>query len=452
MRNLCFFLMIIVSAKTQDLTVGVKYNSSFSRLFYNSNTTAVLDFKNGVSLPKPAINLLPSMGVFVRKDFKKSMALLEINQNAINIGHFYFASDNPYSVYTNRRVGMLNLELLYGYKPMPWLRLNAGLGVNFSTKTFRPDEQFYYGSKKRIFDADLNANVYVDDFSAEGIEKYQTAKIDQVKNEVFSSYYAAINKSHLNAKLGIGFDIGGFMIDLNYTKSMSPIIGNIDFKGEVFKNKSNYDYFSLNVGYRFLPIKKFLVKPSDNATLKKIKSEIKYQKNEVSFNFGKSISWWGQSSHYENAYTHFFANRLGIGFGINKSSQSLKNYFINYQLYGLQQTLGAFTELKYLALYTKKHRIGLAGGLNIKHSTGFQLNNQEIDPDILRFSKQKVPFTSVYSNVSKPFGFGVQATANYIFLITDHIGIGAWYRISLQSNQRFGNLNQPFGVKTSLFF
>jgi hypothetical protein len=451
MRKLCLFLMIIVTAKTQDLTVGVKYNSSFSRLFFNSNSTNVLDFKNGVFLPKPAINLLPSMGVFIRKDFRKSMVLLEINQNAIDIGHHYYASDNLYSLFSSRKIGMLNLGLYYGYKPLPWLRLNTGLGINFSNKTVRPDDHYYYGSKKRIFDADLNANVYVDDFSAEGIKKYQTAKIDQARNEVFSSYYAAINQSHLNAKLGIGFDIGGFMIDLNYTKSMSPIIGDIDFKGEVLKNKSNYGYFLLNIGYRFLPIKKFLVKPSNNATLKKIKSEIKYQKNEVSFNFGKSMLW-SQSSHYENAYTHFFANRLGIGFGINKSSQNLKPTFTNYQHYGLQQTLGGFTELKYLALYTKKHRIGMAGGFNVKYSTGFQLNNQEVEPYILMLSNQKVPYTSFYSNVTKSLGFGVQATADYVFLITNHIGLGAWYRVSFLSNQRFSNLNQSFGIKTSLFF
>lgn len=449
MKKLLIFLLAISSVHAQELTVGVRMNSPLGDGSSYADGQPILGFKNGIYFTNVQASLRTSGGIFARIDRKKSTFSAELNLNRYYLSKYVSSARNS-GAYPNR-FGLINPRIGYAYKPLPWLRLNASLGVNFMTNQ-KTDGYYYGGSELESIQKQLK--IYENDLTGNGKYQNEYWQEELTKYEARSSFTDAFNKIHLDTRLGVGFDAGGFMIDFNYHRSLSPLVGDINFKNDNIPFGFQYDYFSLSIGYRILPLRKFLLAPRKNKTYEKQQSEIPFYKNEVSFMLGKEGEDMNSKTLYENSYTRYLRKRLGVSVGINTMQPSLvADSWRNYLNIGLQNTIAFYTEIKFLPLYLKKHRIGTAGGLNLITYEGLRGGQgQNITPS----GTYVYP---VYFNQSdsKNFGqnrrsfFGFQFTADYNYLLTKRMLMGGWLRGNFHANSNTGNF-VTFGIKTGYLF
>lgn len=445
MKKLLIFLLAISSVQAQELTVGIKGEYSIKNFEQLSNVRARLD--NNIALFNNDVLPNGSGGVFARVDKGKNVFSAEINHSwqrvkAIMIGPNELGYPEYDLMFVNPRLG-------YSYKPLPWLRLNAGLGSNlFYESKFQFNRRLKTEQNRAEYFA-TSLKQYENDNSANGQQMKQMLLSQQKVEAISSSYFKAIKKVHFDARLGVGVDFGGFMIDLNYNRTLTPIIKDIDYNGQASPLNLQYDYLSLSVGYRILPIRKFLLPPRKNKTYEKIQSEIPFYKNEVNFLFGKQSENQNSLNIYESSYTRYLLKRVGVTIGVN-TIQSPLSATDNDGLpnIGIQNAITVFTEAKFLPLYTKKHRIGLAAGLNYIRYEGLEgstyLNTPDNAPafNVANFQPLFQP---------KKGSFGYQITADYNYLLTKRIPIGGWLRANGNKTNGYGNFI-ALGIKTGYLF
>lgn len=445
MKKLLIFLLAISSVKAQELTVGIKGEYSVKNFEQLSNVRARFD--NNTSLFNHEVSPNGSGGVFARVDKGKNVFLVELSHSwqimkAVLIGPNKFASPRYDLMFVNPRLG-------YSYKPLPWLRINAGLGTNlFYESKFQFNRRLKTEQNRAEYFA-TSLKQYENDNTADG-QKAKAMLLGQQKGEEISnSYFKAIRKVHFDARLGVGVDFGGFMIDLNYNRTLTPIVKDIDYNGQASPLNLQYDYLSLSVGYRILPIRKFLLPPRKNKTYEKIQSEIPFYKNEVNFLFGKQSKNQNSLNIYESSYTRYLLKRVGVTIGVN-TIQSPLSATDNDGLpnIGIQNAITVFTEAKFLPLYTKKHRVGIAAGLNYIRYEGLEGSSYLSTPDDAP-AFNVVNFQPLFQ--PKKGSFGYQITADYNYLLTKRIPIGGWLRATGNKTNGYGNFI-ALGIKTGYLF
>jgi hypothetical protein len=445
MKKLLIFLLAISSVHAQELTVGIKGEYSIKNFEQSPNMGAI--FENNIALFNHDVLPNGSGGVFARVDKSKNVFSVELNHSwqrvkAIMIGPNELGFPEYDLMFVNPRLG-------YSYKPLPWLRINAGLGTNlFYESKFQFNQRLKNEQNRAEYFA-TSLKQYENDNSANGQQMKQMLLGQQKVEAISNSYFKAIRKVHFDARLGVGVDFGGFMIDLNYNRTLTPIIKDIDYNGQASPLNLQYDYLSLSVGYRILPIRKFLLPPRKNKTYEKIQSEIPFYKNEVNFLFGKQSENANSLNIYESSYTRYLLKRVGVTIGVN-TIQSPLSATDNDGLpnVGIQNAITVFSEAKFLPLYTKKHRVGFAAGLNYLRYEGLEGSSylMTLDNDAT-FSTAN--FQPLFQR--KKGSFGYQITADYNYLLTKRLPIGAWIRATGNQTNRYGNFI-ALGIKTGYLF
>lgn len=445
MKKLLFFLLAITSVHAQELTVGIKGEYSIKNFEHLSNVRARID--NNVSLFNNDVLPNGAGGIFARVDKGRNVFSAEINHSwqrvkAMMIGPNELGYIEYDLMFVNPRLG-------YSYKPLPWLRINAGLGTNlFYESKFQFNRRLKTEQNRAEYFA-TSLKQYENDNSTNGQQMKAMLLSQQKLEAISSSYFKSIRKVHFDARLGVGVDFGGFMIDLNYNRTLTPIIQDIDYNGQTSPLNLQYDYLSLSVGYRILPIRKFLLPPRKNKTYEKIQSEIPFYKNEVNFLFGKQSKNRNSLNIYESSYTRYLLKRVGVTIGVN-TIQSPLSATDNDGLpnIGIQNAITVFTEAKFLPLYTKKHRIGLAAGLNYIRYEGLEGSTYLNTPDNAP-AFNRVSFQPLFQ--PKKGSFGYQITADYNYLLTKRIPIGGWLRANENKTNGYGNFI-ALGIKTGYLF
>ncbi|GGD77735.1 hypothetical protein GCM10011514_47090 [Emticicia aquatilis] len=431
------------------MTVGIKGEYSIKNFEKLSNVRT--GFDNDIALFNNDVLPNGSGGVFARVDKGKNVFSVELNHSwqtvkAVMIGPNELGFPEYDLMFVNPRLG-------YSYKPLPWLRLNAGLGANLY---YEPKFQVNQRLKNELNRAEYFATSlkqYENDNSANGQQMKQMLLGQQKVEAISNSYFKAIRKVYFDARLGVGVDFGGFMIDLNYNRTLTPIIQDIDYNGQASPLNLQYDYLSLSVGYRILPIRKFLLPPRKNKTYEKIQSEIPFYKNEVNFLFGKQSENKNSLNIYESSYTRYLLKRVGVTIGIN-TIQSPLSATDNDGLpnIGIQNAITVFSEAKFLPLYTKKHRIGLAAGINYIRYEGLEGTTYLITSDNIPAIYQPI-FQPIFQPllIPKKSSFGYQFTVDYNYLLTKRIPIGGWLRANSNKMNRYGDFI-ALGIKTGYLF
>lgn len=443
MKKLLFFLLTISSVHAQELTFGIKgdFNltdvkkTDFTPLF---STTILQDLQ---SSPKQTV------GVFARVDKKKHIFQGELNHTWGDMSNYASSSFGGGSY--SRDLTFISPRITYSYKLFPWFRMNLGVGTNFLYES-KFDVKKHIKEEERTFAyLDDNFKRYENDNSEQG--KYMREYLIRQKNlfSIISAFNKSPNKVHFDARVGVGVDVGGFMIDLNYNRSLTPIVSNLEFNGQPNPIRLNSNYLSLSVGYRILPIRKFILAPKKNKTYEKLQSEIPFYRNEVSFSFGKQMEDANSLNTYESSYTRYLLKRVGITLGINTIQSPLYTTNVqNLPNFGIQNSIAVFSELKILPLYTKKHRIGIAAGVNFMKYEGIEGNT---GLSTLQDGSIIYPVYLQYSVLPKKSSLGYQATADYNYLLTKRIAIGAWLRTNVNYKTSYGTY-ASLGIKTGYLF
>ncbi len=449
MKKLVVFFLFFSSVHAQELTFGVKTYSPLGDGTAYTKGQPVLDFRNGVFLTNPQVSLRTSAGVFARIDRKKSTLSAELNFNRQYLSKYVFSTQGG-GGYPDR-FNLINPRIGYAYKPLPWLRLNASLGVNFITNS--KTDGYGYGINRLGF-IQNQLITYGNDTTPNGKYQLDYWQTELAKYEIQSSFNDAFNKIHFDTRLGVGFDAGGFMIDFNYHRSLSPLVGDINFKNNTVPFSFQYDYVSLSFGYRILPLRKFLLAPRKNKTYEKQQSEIPFYRNEVSFMLGKESEDINSKTLYENSYTRYLRKRLGVTVGINTMQPSLvAKSWGSFQNIGLQNSIAFYTEIKFLPLYSKKHRIGVAGGSSLMIFEGLRGGESQ---NITSTGTYIYP-VSFYNDDTRSFRqnrksiLGFQFTSSYDYLLTKRMLMGGWLRGNFHGNSNAGNFI-TFGIKTGYLF
>lgn len=452
MKKILIFLLAISSVKAQELTVGVKGEYGIKNFQQLSNVR--LRFNDGLVLFNLKYIQNGTGGVFARVDKGKHTFLTELNHSwyklqARLIDFNIYNDPNFNAVFRepNYDLMFVNPQLGYSYKPLPWLRVNAGIGTNLYYESKTQINQRLKGDEKRTDYYTATLKQYENDNSANG-QRIKKMILNEKRADVaVNNYFKAIRKVHFDARLGVGVDFGGFMIDLNYNRTLTPIVKDIDYNGQVSPLNLQYDYLSLSVGYRILPIRKFLLPPRKNKTYEKIQSEIPFYKNEVNFLFGKQSENQNSLNIYESSYTRYLLKRVGVTIGVN-TIQSPLSATDNDGLpnIGIQNAIMVFTEAKFLPLYTKKHRIGFAAGLNYMRYEGLEGNSALRNYDGTYSIANFQPLFQLQKG-----SFGYQITADYNYLLTKRIPIGGWLRVTGNKTNGYGNFI-ALGIKTGYLF
>lgn len=443
MKKLLIFLLAISSVHAQELTVGLKGDFNLLDVKESNSSSSF----NRISLLNLKSSPRQTVGVFARLDKRKHSFQGELNHTWANMSNYAssFFGGGGYS----RDLTFISPRITYSYKLFPWFRVNLGVGTNFLYESTFSKKQRIGEENRTLSNLDNQFKQYENDNSERG--KYMREYLISQQNlfRVLSTFNNSPNKVHFDARLGIGVDAGGFMIDFNYNRSLTPIVSSLEFNGQSNPIKLNSNYLSLSVGYRILPIRKFILAPKKNKTYEKIQSEIPFYKNEVSFLFGKQMEDANSLNTYESSYTRYLLKRVGITLGVNTIQSPLYTTNIqNLPNIGIQNSIAIFSELKLLPLYTKKHRIGIAAGVNFMKYEGIEGNT---GLSTLQDGSIIYPVYLQYSVVPKKSSLGYQATTDYNYLLTKRIAIGAWLRTNVNYKNGYGTY-ASLGIKTGYLF
>lgn len=333
----------------------------------------------------------------------------------------------------------LDARLLVGYKPLPWLRLSAGLvGVSNNWKVGAPD------NTAEISRLERQAQVETDPTQRErwlaSAASYRIT--DAVDN--------ALKTSLLEAQLGIGTDIGGLTLDVTYTPALTPVVDGVTYQGQTYALRQQYAFWSLGLGYKLFPLKKHLLAPRKNKAYARIQRDIPFIRNEFQVGFGLLAEDINSAFVYENRYTRYLKPRLGLTVGL-----SYQRGLSGFETAGLSafqtgsfsvnNTLSLLAGLRVLPLYSRAHRIGLTLGGQFSYLGGnvggggsarsVTVNGQTTTIRTVRL---------VSRSQENTFRVVPQLSLDYQFLPTDRLSVGPWLRATtddalygLQAGYRF---------------
>lgn len=341
--------------------------------------------------------------------------------------HWYAQAEGMYGKYSLTNASVSNswggfaiypsvkrtdIRLIGGIKPLPWLRLNAGL-----TTAFNQPKPNSYASMIRSFEAYNPPTPQEKERNDGQLEQYLIA------DGVYNSY----KKTNLEGQLGIGADIGGLTLDLTYARSLTPGIDGVTVQNQTYAFKQNYGYWSLGLGYKLFPLKRHLLAPRKNKAYARIKQDIPFYRNEFYVAAGLLAEDIGSQTIYENRYTRYVSRRLGITGSLTYSHNFLSSND-DYRA-GFTNQFALLTGVRFLPLYSRRHTIGITTGPMLTYSDKLRAG----------FSQQTIngqPINSL-TLTQQPAGNELQAgwhsSIDYNFALTDRLLVGPWLRVLGQS-------------------
>lgn len=367
----------------------------------------------------------PRFGGFVRYDKPRWLAQAEVMTSKFGLatGVYYAGMGSLAPVSTATRT---SLVVTGGYKPVPWLRLQAGVGLNqFGWKTDKIRENVAYF--QRAVD-NLNSNT--DESTRADLTSHLAGYSSDLR--LVESY----KTTQLTGHYGIGVDLGGLTFDLSRTQGLTPILAGVAGSGQRIDAQQNYGYTSLSVGYRLFPLKKFLLATRKNRAYERVKKDIPFYRNEFQAGLGIQAEDFDAGVIYENRYTRYLTRRTGLTGSLGLARRVTdRHYFASFNP---SSTIYLALMGRVLPLYTRRHQIALSAGPNMAFSA----------PAISGGGSQTGdPAGTLYTHVGispSRMAVGYQWQFEYQLAATDHIPVGIWVRqtdrinfLGLQAGYRF---------------
>ena len=352
-----------------------------------------------------------SAGVFARYDHQRWYAQAEGMYGTYSLTNASVNnSQGGSAIYPGVR--RTDVRFIAGIKPLPWLRLNAGL-----TTAFNQPKPNSYAGLIRTFEG-YNPTTPQDKQRIDGqLEQYQ------ISEAVYNSY----KKTNLEGQLGIGADIGGLTLDLTYARSLTPAIDGITVQNQTYAFKQNYGYWALGIGYKLFPLKRHLLAPRKNKAYARIKQDITFYRNEFYVAAGLLAEDIGSQAVYENRYTRYFSRRLGITGSLTYSHNFLNSN--NDYRAGFTNQLALLTGVRFVPLYSRRHTIGITTGPMLTYTDKLKAT----------FSQQTIngqpvnSLTLTQRSAGSDLQTGWHSSIDYNFALTDRLIVGPWLRLSGQS-------------------
>lgn len=301
-------------------------------------------------------------------------------------------------------------RVLAGVKPMPWLRLYAGAGYARLNWTIR----------------DYDSEVAFAEQAA--LERPASAQ-DWLARADFARFSKAVDQSYrrniLTGQAGLGIDVQGFMIDLTYSQSLTPLVDGITVNNRSYAARQQYRNFALSIGYQLLPAKAFATASrKSNRAYERIKQDVPYYRNEFHASAGLLGEDIGSAFIYENRYTRYLTRRVGLTAGVNMT-RLFEDYDTGF-LPKLSTTFMLTAGVRLLPLYSRRHTIGLTTGPLLQYETGVSVssggtrnvNGQPLKTINLRADSDRTGLT-----------VGWHSSLDYQFAVTDRLLVGPWLRV-----------------------
>lgn len=380
---------------------------------------------------------LSGLGVFARYD--RSRWYAEIN--AIQ-GRSYGANLNVSTANASGplypRARRYDARLIVGYKPLPWMRLSAGL-VGVANNWSR-------------YDYDAEATRFETQAQAATDPATRTRLLGQANNYRLRDVATnALKQNVLEAQLSIGADMGGFTLDLNYNPGLTPVVDGVTYLGRTYALEQRAAFWSLGVGYKLFPLKKHLLAPRKNKAYARLQREIPFIRNEFSVGVGMLAEDLGSEFIYENRYTRYLSPRFGLTVGLayqrgvsGFQADNLAGFSFRNQGVVARNMISLLPGARLLLLYSRHHRIGLGAGLQLSYIDETILGSGSRAVDI-NGKPVAVSYIDAQSDARRnEFEVAPMLNFDYQFLPTDRLFVGPW----LCATPDFGS----FGIQAGYRF
>ncbi|XWW47308.1 hypothetical protein JYG30_07655 [Fibrella sp. USSR17] len=427
-------LLLITPSTAQEWSFGPKAYLGLSRVL-TVGDEAVLPI-GSISTVADGDATISGLGVFARYDRPRWYAELDAIQGksyAANVSVNTRSGSGP-SYSSSRRY---DARLIVGYKPLPWLRLSAGLvGVanNWNNRDYTAD----ITRLDALAQAEQNPSLR---------ERLQYEADYYRLNETAGK---ALKKNLLEAQVGIGADIGGLTLDLTYNPGLSPVVDGVTYVGRTYAIQQRYAFWSLGVGYKLFPLKSHLLAPRKNKAYARIQRDIPFIRNEFSVSVGILLEDIGSEFIYENRYTRYVRPRLGWTVGLTymrglSGFEPVPSSAFQTGGFSATNTVSLLAGVRVLPVYSRQHRIGLTVGAQLSYvgggvSSGGSYRTVTVNGQTMVIR----PVNLTASSRQNGFEAAPMASLDYQFLPTDRLAIGPWLRATpdfgsfgLQAGYRF---------------
>ncbi|WP_375443921.1 hypothetical protein [uncultured Fibrella sp.] len=427
-------LLLITPSMAQEWSFGPKTYLGLSRVL-TVGDEALLPI-GYISTVADGDATMSGLGVFARYDRPRWYAELDAIQ-----GKSYAANINIQSrsisapLYPSAR--RYDARLIVGYKPLPWLRLSAGL-VGVANNWKQRDNTAEITRLEALAQAEQNPSMR---------ERFQYEAEYYRLNDIAGK---ALKQNVLEAQLGIGADIGGLTLDLTYNPGLSPSIDGIAYQARTYALRQRYAYWSLGIGYKLFPLKSHLTAPRKNKAYARIQRDIPFIRNEFHVGLGILFEDVNSAFIYENRYTRYIRPRLGWTVGLTYlrglgGFEPVATSAFQTGGFSATNTISLLAGARVLPLYSRQHRIGLTVGAQLTYVGGSVSSSGSYRTVTVNGQTTVIrPVTLTAGSHRDGFSVTPQASIDYQFLPTDRLAIGPWLRATpdfgsygLQAGYRF---------------
>lgn len=357
-----------------------------------------------------------AVGGFARYDRQRWYAQAEYLRSSFRVSLYRESPSIGGSAGGGREARRQDVRLLAGVKPLPWLRL--GGGFTYARYNWNPseDNRIYESIRQRLL-TEQNP-ILIEDMQ-------KRLPFYNIGRQIDEGY----RRSNVEGSLGIGADIGGFTLDLTYSRSLTPLLDGVTVDGAAYPIRYDYSYTTLRFGYRLLPLKAHLLAPrKSNRAYERIKQQIPFYRNEFHAGVGLLGDDIGSAFIYENRYTRYLSRRVGLTAGANMM-RLFENFDTGF-LPKLSTTFMLTAGVRVLPLYSRRHTVGLTTGPLLQYETGVgvssggtrTVNGQLLNTINLRADSDRTGLTT-----------GWHSSLDYQFAATDRLLVGPWLRVFGQS-------------------
>jgi hypothetical protein len=402
-------LLVTLRAQAQEWTFGPKVNFGLNSIRTQNEHVQIGSVQVATTDYGDAVG--SSVGAFARYDRSRWYASADVTRGRYSLASVTVSGESSSALYPSAL--RTNLQLTAGYKPLPWLRISAGLiGAKSSWRSYD-----YTGDIQ-------NAERQLEQFPAE--TKRFAGQIEQyrITDAVQNSY----ERTSIEGLVGIGADIGGLMVDLTYAKGLSPGLKAVSYQEQSYPLRQQYGYWSLSLAYRLFPLKNHVLAPRKNKAYERIKQDIPFYRNEFHLAGGLVGEDIGSRFIYENRYTRYLKRRLGLTVGLNLTQE----FMGNGDTYGVARssnTVSLRAGIRFLPLYSRRHTIGLTTGpLLAYHDELYAMGGGRT------INGQYVRYLNLRANAAdRGLKTGWHSSVDYQFALTDRLLVGPWLRVLGQS-------------------
>jgi hypothetical protein len=406
MRQLFSFVLVLTAAlaHAQEWSGGLRVDIA-TGAYKSGNDFRLSNTAFSTNQPSSSDADKAQIGGFVRYDQPNWMAQAEVMTGGFGLS--INSQVNGWGTIGRGAYGrQVGLTFTGGYKPAPWLRLQAGLSLH---QLFY--EQGSVATELAYWQQQRPGN---DPRSQEIVQNNINAYTG------WTTLYNAFKTTQLTGHYSIGVDLGGLMIDVRRTEGLTPILNGVTTPaGERVDARLNYGFTSLSIGYRFFPVKRFLAMKK-NRTYQKLKAEIPFFRNEFHIGLGNQAEDINAGMIYEARYTRSFTRRFGLS-NILSFSQRDAGRYSTY----LTPTNGIVLAVmgRVLPIYTRRHQVGLSLGLQgawqaPRLSGSFSQGGTSSGQPVYRYVDAQ----------PARFKLDGQWQFDYQIAVTDRLPLGVWLR------------------------